>query len=544
MNDDGEQSEGGSLRESQRITQVAEGGTEDANEPSGGEEPPDSTTGRASIVVTSIPLENVLPESDSRPTARAAVMSPGEALLIPSFLLEHATQPPPGIPSRPSAGDSGVEGPRGYPKNWIVDGRYQVLEQVGAGGMARIFKVRHLSLGREFALKLMHASTRPTQRYRAHLLREAHVVSQMEHPNVVQVTDFGEDHLFGVFIVMEYLKGETLYDLLKRKDRLRLPEALNIALQVGEALRYMHSKDLIHRDVKPENIFLCRAPEGQRQQPQVKLIDFGLAGRDAKITVQSSGSAMGTPAYMSPEQIRGNQPRPSNDIYAIGVLLYEMLTGAPPFVGSFQQVLDCHVSEEPKPLAEALGDELEERVELLVRRALSKEAGERHRSVDEVLYELRTVMDMLGIDRGRRSRRGGREAEPGGRLAELTAGWMVFEHSPCPMFWLDETCRVRAANPALGRFVREAQEALIGSSLAEGRLGRYYPELADDVRAVAREGRAHQRLITIHKSSHHPTKVLVWLVSMGDRESQVPTVAGVVVPLAYDEKNQGGGVES
>ena len=536
--DDGEHSGGEARRESQRITQVADGkaqGGDDADDAVSTAEERDSGPGRASVVVQSLPLEKVLPSSDSQTISPSVVLTKAQAFPIPTILFESATQPPVGEKPRIAGALNADSTPQAYPKDWVIDGRYQVLEQVGAGGMARIFKVRHMSLGREFALKLMHSTSSTTQRFRAHLLREAHVVSQMEHPHIVQVTDFGEDQLFGVFIVMEYLKGETLYDLLRRKQRLRLPEALNIALQVGQALKFMHSKDLIHRDVKPENVFLCRAPAGQRQHPHVKIIDFGLAGRDAKVTMRESGSTMGTPAYMSPEQIRGNRPRPGNDIYALGVMLYEMLSGAPPFEGSFEQVLEGHVSETPRSLCQALGELVDERIELMVQRALAKEASERHPTMGELIYELRTVMDMLGVERRQGRRRGGREGERPSRLGELTAGFLVFENSPCPMFQLDETCRVRAANPALGRFLRSSDDSLIGSSLALGRLGRYYPELAADVLGVARKGKPHQRLLTIRRSTPRPTKVLVWLVPVGNPQSEVATVAGVIVPLAYDE---------
>ena len=424
----------------------------------------------------------------------------------------------------------------------VIGGRYVVMDQLGVGGMARILKVRHLSLGKEFALKIIQSGSLSDERLRKHLLREARVISLMEHPHIVQVTDFGEDEHFGIFIVMEYLKGETLFELLDRKGRLRLPQTLEIAQQMCEALHYMHEKGVIHRDLKPENIFLCRQPAERRQRPHVKIIDFGLAGQDAKITVQATSGALGTPSYMSPEQIKGNAPRVSNDIYAVGILLYEMLTGKPPFKGHLDEVISGHLYLPPAPISERIGEEIDAQADRLIARALAKEPSQRQQSTTDLLYEIRTVMDMLGVER--RDRRGSavpvKPAKAVEREPAFQRGWQVFEHSPCPQVMVHEDGHVLAANQALASFVKQPLETLVGSWLADSRLGKRYPTLLEDIGAVVAAQQPRQHMITFTKQEDNQedrsVRLLIWWVPIPDAPEQPPKVGGIIVPLPTDDQ--------
>lgn len=416
----------------------------------------------------------------------------------------------------------------------LVDGRYRVLDQVGAGGMARILRVEHVDLGRTFALKIIHAGKVEDERYRRILLREARVISQLEHPNIVQVTDFGADPNAGVFVVMEYLKGQTLYERLMDEQRLRLPIALDIVLQVAEALRYMHGENLVHRDVKPENIFLARAPEGQRQLPVVKLIDFGLSGPDAKATFKASSGVVGTPIYMAPEQLRGMAPRASMDIYALGVLLYELLTGRPPFVGKLDEIITAHMMVCPDAPSAYLDEPLDETVEALIMKALSKRPEERQGTMRELVYELRTLMDMLGLGRGRRGRTPPREEVASeARSPEQ----MVFDATQTPLFLVDAAGKIVAANETMARFMRQPAKSLKGSSLVESRLSEFYPELAADLGACSKQKLASRRLVRIPRDPEPAAQIMFWLAPVSRGEGEDPWISGFVVPFQCDQRS-------
>jgi serine/threonine-protein kinase len=416
----------------------------------------------------------------------------------------------------------------------IIADRYLILEDLGQGGMARIHKVRHLNLGKEFALKIIHAEMSGDAQMRKSFFREARVASQMDHPNIVQVTDFGADPVLGAYIVMEYLKGETLHDRMGREKRLRVSVALEVILQVAEALHYMHQQDIIHCDIKPENIFLCSLPSEQRRRVQVKLIDFGLSRRGAMGAQLARTEVGGTPHYMAPEQIRGLAPQPSMDIYALGVLLYEMLTGDPPFDGTVTELINAHLLEAPPPPSSRIAEPLDERVEALILKALEKDPADRQPSMGQVVYELRTLMDMLGIRQARRRAPVERATPPTGADALLDQPRLVFEHCPCPLFRVDTEPRVLAANPALCHFLGLSLDQLVGRPLAETRLGLFYPGLRDEVLAAAEQSAPLQRLITFQKDATRAVSVMLWMVPEVDTLTGVITFTGVIVPLNVD----------
>ncbi len=418
----------------------------------------------------------------------------------------------------------------------LVDGRYRVLDQLGSGGMARILKVRHVELGRDFALKIIRPGKVKDSRFRKILLREARIISQLEHPNIVAVTDFGADPNFGVFVVMECLKGQTLYERVLDEQRLRLPLALDIMLQTAEALRYMHAENIVHRDLKPENIFLCRPPRGQRQLPVVKVIDFGLSGPDAKATFKASSGVVGTPVYMAPEQLRGMAPRASMDIYAMGILLYELLTGRTPFVGKLDEIITAHLLDPPPPPSDFLPEPLDGAVERLILKALSKSPEDRQGTMRELVYELRTLMDMLGLGRGRGNRR--RKAVQGpvrdvGRDASLEQ--LVFEATETPLFLVDAEGVVLTANRAMARFMRVPAKSLRGTSLVESRLTEFYPKLEEDLRDCIQTQKRSRRLVTIPRDPEPDAQIIVWLSPVKQGEDEVSGVSGLVVPFLCNQ---------
>ena len=215
----------------------------------------------------------------------------------------------------------------------LFGGRFRVLEELGRGGMGAVYRAEQVALGREVALKLMHSylAQAPGAAERFH--REARVLAKLKHPRSVEVYDLGEvEHT--LFIAMEMLHGVGLDEVLHEGGPMQAPRAINVAAQVLDALEAAHDLGIVHRDLKPGNIFLL-AP-GRETQPgdQVKVLDFGLAflreeTGEGRITRQ--GQTAGTPAYMAPEQCRGEMVDGRSDLYALGCTLYEMLTGAPPF---------------------------------------------------------------------------------------------------------------------------------------------------------------------------------------------------------------------
>ena len=204
-------------------------------------------------------------------------------------------------------------------------GRYTVERTLGRGGMASVYLARDTELGRPVALKALAPHLAEEEGFRARFLREARLAARLAHPNVVQVYDVGEDE-HGPFIVTEYVEGQTLADELRERGRFSPEQAVELAIQVCAGLEAAHGAGLVHRDIKPQNILL-------RRDGTAKIADFGIArSRDATILTEQ-GTVLGTAAYLAPEQARGEPVTAAADLYALGAVLYEMLTGRRPFQG-------------------------------------------------------------------------------------------------------------------------------------------------------------------------------------------------------------------
>ena len=201
--------------------------------------------------------------------------------------------------------------------------RYSVERTLGRGGMATVYLAHDSVLDRPVALKVLAEHLADDDQFRERFLREARLAAKFSHPNVVQVYDADEDER-GPFIVMEYVEGETLADVLHRRDRLPAAEAVGIGVQVCSALEAAHAAGLVHRDIKPQNILI--RPDGR-----VKIADFGIARSLTATRHTEIGTVLGTAAYLAPEQARGEEVTPAADIYSLGVVLYEMVTGRTPF---------------------------------------------------------------------------------------------------------------------------------------------------------------------------------------------------------------------
>ena len=277
----------------------------------------------------------------------------------------------------------------------VIGGRYTIAEHIAAGGMGRVYVAQQAPLNRKVALKVMHRDLCADREAVKRFMREAVAVSQLTHPNTITVFDYGEsrDGLF--YIAMELLDGEPLSDRIRAAGKLPPEDAILITLQVARSLAEAHRKGIIHRDLKPENVFI-----GSVEKDLVKVLDFGIAKllqdeseEGTKLT--RMGFVCGTPEYMSPEQARGEDLSGSSDIYALGVLLYEMLEGHPPFVEStaLATVLK-HQSSAPPPLPLSIPEQLSH---FIISRVLAKDANHRPATAEAFIEELEVVAIKSGI---------------------------------------------------------------------------------------------------------------------------------------------------
>jgi serine/threonine-protein kinase len=270
----------------------------------------------------------------------------------------------------------------------LVAGRYELEELVGTGGMSSVYRAHDRLLERHVALKILHeshlADADTIERFR----REARAVAQLSHPNIVTVIDRGEDG-GRQFIVFEYVAGENLKQVIVREGPLPVRRALELAIQVGRALAFAHSAGLIHRDVKPQNVLL-------NGDGEPKVTDFGIARSLDVEGVTQTGTVMGTSNYIAPEQATGQPVDAYTDVYALGVVVFELLTGSVPFEGdNFVAVAMRHVSETPPSVLE-LRPDTPIRLANAVDRALEKEPERRFPTMDAFVDELEACLAELG----------------------------------------------------------------------------------------------------------------------------------------------------
>jgi serine/threonine protein kinase len=412
-----------------------------------------------------------------------------------------------------------------YPVERIVGGRYIIEERVGEGGMGRIYKVRHRDLGKLFALKIIHQNLAQQPHIRDAFYREARMASSMNHPNIVSVFDFGVDNVHGAFIVMEYLSGETLADRLAREGRIEAKAACDIVLQSAEALSFIHSLGVIHCDIKPENVFLCHATQSSDvRRNSVRLLDFGLASRPAidSREIVAATTVAGTPTYLAPERIRAQAPTPASDIYALGVLFYECLTGQPPFDGRLQEIIYGHLRREPVPPSQKLGRPyaaIAHSLEQLVLTALAKEPAQRPGSAAEFAFALRHVMAELGV-----ARRLDAVVQPASPRADLCEA--LVDSCPLPMFVASPTGEMLFGNAALGGLLGIHPTELRGK-LSSTLLGKWCPRIERDVRQVLARKRASRHTLVVHSPSGEARGGWLTLAPFR-RDGDVVGVCGIV----------------
>jgi serine/threonine-protein kinase len=264
--------------------------------------------------------------------------------------------------------------------------RYEILEKVGVGGMATVYKARDKKTGRLVALKVPQERFLGDPRFVRRFHREAEVLAKMDHPNIVKVYDHGQ--VDGVhFIAMEFLEGEGL-DRLIEERRLNIKQAAAILARVADALKHIHAQGIVHRDIKPGNIMVLKGAlrEDGVDPRGVRLMDFGIAAGRVLTRLTITGARIGTPVYMSPEQAKGQKLDHRSDIYSLGIVLYEALTGQPPFTGGYETVIHQQIFQIPTP-PKQLKPEIPQALSDLVLRMLEKDPAKRP-SLDEVVRVL------------------------------------------------------------------------------------------------------------------------------------------------------------
>ena len=354
----------------------------------------------------------------------------------------------------------------------LLDERYELIEAIGEGGMAVVYKARDVRLDRLVAVKLMREEMTADEDVRRRFRAESHAVAMLSNPNIVAIYDVSHSDAME-YIVMELVDGITLRQYMDRKGALPWREALHFSKQIARALAHAHERGIIHRDIKPQNIMLLR-------DGTIKVADFGIAALENEIH-ENDGQAIGSIHYIAPEQARGEGPDARSDLYSLGVVMYEMLTGARPYTGqTLGEVAVKHMNADPVPPRERVPD-IPEELEWITMKAMNPGMTERYQSAAELLHDLdaftqgqlhpvqeqplenpsvvpvRSVSELSKEQYKRRRRRSGRVSFLTGTFGVLLAaiGLFVFLWK----FWLEDVFS-DAQRVEMPRFIGESYDAL------------------------------------------------------------------------------------
>jgi serine/threonine protein kinase len=276
----------------------------------------------------------------------------------------------------------------------VLDGRYKILKKLGEGGMGEVSLVEHVNLGRKEALKVLQAELAAEREFVSRFRREARATNRVQHPNIIGVHDFGQLPDGRFYLTMEYADGERVDSVLRRVGAFPVPRALGVLCQLADAVNHAHQQGVIHRDLKPENMILVEL----RGRPDVlKVLDFGIAKIVAPEHVESvqltrQGQMFGTPVYMPPEQAAGVGVDGRSDIYAIGIIAFELLVGEPPFRGRLMELLRAHATQAPdRPSARRAQAAIPPALDAIVLKCLEKQQDRRYQTAAELLAALQQV---------------------------------------------------------------------------------------------------------------------------------------------------------
>lgn len=260
----------------------------------------------------------------------------------------------------------------------ILNNRYKLIERIGSGGMAAVYKSKDLVLGRTVAIKLLHQSLTGDETFLAKFRKEAHAVANLSHPNIVTVHDVGNDN-GRHYIVMELVEGSTLKQLIRQQPAdqpMAINRALDLMIKTCAGLGYAHRASLVHCDVKPQNILVTT-------DERVKVTDFGIARAMSEATQQNRQQVWGTPQYFAPEQAQGEAAQPASDVYSLGVILFELLTNQLVFTGENHTALALKHIQTPPPLVSDLNPLVPPQLEEILLKVLSKEPTQRYQTAGQ-----------------------------------------------------------------------------------------------------------------------------------------------------------------
>lgn len=380
-------------------------------------------------------------------------------------------------------------------KSQVIAGRYAIVERIGEGGMGQVVKVKHLRLNKHFALKLMHADLSLDPAVREVFHREARLASALSHPNIVSIVDFGEDPDWGVFIVMELVPGDTLTERIAAHGALSVKITCDVTMQILDALRVSHAQDVVHGDIKADNVKCIISEPDERRSWAIMLLDFGMA-QLATGSAQKQERIAGTPEYLAPERITGMPPSPAADVYAVGILMYEMLTGNVPFAADDPTaVLQMQLRQPARPIAEARGAPVPDPLATIIAKAMAKDPGQRYASVEELRAELQVFMRQVGL----RQRAGRRRTATEFGETRTDAAAAAFDAVGIAAAGIRADGTFVVANPPMRQLFK--QDDLEGTSVFSSFLGEVHPELAEDLRTVAMDGKLVRRRLKLTTKS-------------------------------------------
>lgn len=264
-----------------------------------------------------------------------------------------------------------------------VGGKYEVLKMLGRGGMGKVYAGRHIEIGRKVAIKVLDRDFRKNEAPYLRFKQEARLAATLSHSNICSVYDFGELADGTPYLVMDLLEGKTLGEIRVEQKRIEWQRAVNICSQLCDALSHAHSKQVLHRDLKPSNIVIQH--EGANEQ--AKIVDFGIAKslQEDAPALTATHESIGTPYYMSPEQCKSQKVDHRSDIYSLGCLMYEILTGRPPFLGDTLQIMFAHVATDPEPFNKVVPEaDIPAHLQSAILKAMRKSPDERYQTADEM----------------------------------------------------------------------------------------------------------------------------------------------------------------